>query len=78
VETVSQSSWNASIEEMPPTIDHLLFCSSEAYDPGYWIPVLHYNLQLDDNFSMRQLANCGMISMAIASLIEIEDSFDGI
>lgn len=65
-EVVSPS--GPSLDDIPHPIDHLLFCSNDVYDPSYWIPALHYSLQQDENISVRQLANCGIISMTIATL----------
>jgi hypothetical protein len=38
-----------------------------VYDPAFWLPSLHYLLQLQE-ISIRQLSNCGLLSLVFVSL----------
>jgi Nucleolar pre-ribosomal-associated protein 1 len=48
-----------------PSVDSLSLCTDKVYDPCFWLPALHYSL-LQQPHSVRQLANCGALSLVIA------------
>jgi hypothetical protein len=50
-----------------PSIDTLSDCNDKVYDPCFWLPALHHFLMQQEQ-SVRQLANTGALSLIIAGV----------
>ena len=66
---INFSNQNISTIDCIPIIDPFNDNSSlnGVYDPSFWLPCLHYLLHSQD-VSIRQLSNCGLLSLVFVSL----------
>lgn len=62
--------WVESSRNILTAQDGLLQCSEDVYDPCYFVPAIFHTLE-NHELSIRQLANCGGLSLILASLSSV-------
>jgi hypothetical protein len=67
LEADSVGEWKDPVESFYDVRDGLLQCSEDVYDPCYFMPAIFHTLG-NHEISIRQLANCGGLSLILVSL----------